>query len=162
MFAYLVIVIELAILYLVFWIVFLREPRQKEIRADLWGNYGNPPNNIPINDFAQPNYLIEQNNLEFYLPDSPIIPKPSLFRKAKPSRIIRRLRLTRQALSRHAYCPSCSRCPQTQFLGRKARSSRRHWQIKKQNNISQASRPIVEAFLLSLNHVLNRLSVKLP
>lgn len=39
MFAYLIIAIELAILYTVFWYVFLREPRPYKIRENIWGNY---------------------------------------------------------------------------------------------------------------------------
>jgi hypothetical protein len=39
LFAYLIIAIELAILYTVFWYVFLREPRPYKIRENIWGNY---------------------------------------------------------------------------------------------------------------------------
>ena len=39
MFAYLIIGIELIILYFVFWVVFIREPKPREIRAELWGCY---------------------------------------------------------------------------------------------------------------------------
>ena len=37
MFAYLIIGIELVILYFVFWVVFIREPKPREIHAELWG-----------------------------------------------------------------------------------------------------------------------------
>ena len=39
MFAYLVIAIELAILYSVFWYVFVREPKPFKVGADMWGTY---------------------------------------------------------------------------------------------------------------------------
>ena len=39
MLAYLIIGIELAILYTVFWYVFLREPRPYKIRENIWGYY---------------------------------------------------------------------------------------------------------------------------
>lgn len=39
MFAYLIIGFELVILYFVFWVVFIREPQPREIRAELWGRY---------------------------------------------------------------------------------------------------------------------------
>ena len=39
MFAYLIIGIELAILYSVFWYVFVREPRPYRINGSIWGSY---------------------------------------------------------------------------------------------------------------------------
>jgi len=39
MFAYLVIGFELAILYTIFWYVFIREPKPLKLRADQWGRY---------------------------------------------------------------------------------------------------------------------------
>jgi len=39
MYAYLIIGVELAILYSVFWYVFIREPRPYTIKGDLWGTY---------------------------------------------------------------------------------------------------------------------------
>lgn len=39
MFAYLLIAFELAILYLVFWHVFIREPKPYRVRGNLWGSY---------------------------------------------------------------------------------------------------------------------------
>lgn len=42
MFAYLLILLELAFLYLVFWNVFIREPRPLEIKENLWGYYAHP------------------------------------------------------------------------------------------------------------------------
>ena len=59
MFAYLIIGIELIILYVVFWIVFLREPKRTAIRADLWGDYGNANDEISLADnFALTNLHI--------------------------------------------------------------------------------------------------------
>lgn len=39
MFAYLLIVAELAILYTVFWYIFLREPKPFKVEESLWGHY---------------------------------------------------------------------------------------------------------------------------
>jgi hypothetical protein len=39
MFAYILIAIELAIIYLVFWYVFIREPKPYRISGPLWGVY---------------------------------------------------------------------------------------------------------------------------
>jgi hypothetical protein len=39
MYAYLIIGVELAILYSVFWYVFIREPRPYKVNGDLWGTY---------------------------------------------------------------------------------------------------------------------------
>lgn len=37
---YLLIFIELVVLYAVFWAVFLREPKNRKISGGLWGSYG--------------------------------------------------------------------------------------------------------------------------
>jgi len=42
MFAYVIIAIELVILYTVFWYVFLREPRPYKIQGNPWGGYDGP------------------------------------------------------------------------------------------------------------------------
>lgn len=42
MYAYLIIAVELAILYSVFWYVFIREPRPYTLKGDLWGTYSQP------------------------------------------------------------------------------------------------------------------------
>lgn len=39
MFAYVIIAIELAILYTVFWYIFLREPRPYRVKGNPWGGY---------------------------------------------------------------------------------------------------------------------------
>ena len=41
MFAYLIIAVELAILYTVFWYVFIREPKPYRVAGNLWGSYDN-------------------------------------------------------------------------------------------------------------------------
>jgi hypothetical protein len=41
MFAYLVIAFELAILYTVFWYIFLREPKPFKVAGNIWGQYDN-------------------------------------------------------------------------------------------------------------------------
>ena len=43
MFAYVIIACELAILYTVFWYIFLREPKPYTIHGDPWGTYDEAP-----------------------------------------------------------------------------------------------------------------------
>ena len=65
MFAYVIIACELAILYTVFWYIFLREPKPYTIHGDPWGTYDEAPDltadsinsayhDLPINE--QSNY----------------------------------------------------------------------------------------------------------
>jgi hypothetical protein len=50
MFVYLLIGLELALVYGVFWYVFVREPKPYNVNGDLWGSYVS-------NDNASPNYF---------------------------------------------------------------------------------------------------------
>ncbi|HEY9677281.1 MAG TPA: hypothetical protein V6C76_04705 [Drouetiella sp.] len=50
MYAYLIIAVELAILYSVFWYVFIREPRPYTVKGDLWGSYSQSQYNA-IDDY---------------------------------------------------------------------------------------------------------------
>jgi len=50
--AYTIIAIELAILYTVFWYVFLREPKPYRIRGNAWGAYDGPETSEPSNLLA--------------------------------------------------------------------------------------------------------------
>jgi hypothetical protein len=43
MVAYLIIAVELAILYGVFWSVFIREPHSPHVKGAMWGSYGRDP-----------------------------------------------------------------------------------------------------------------------
>ncbi|HEY9715014.1 MAG TPA: hypothetical protein V6C72_16210 [Chroococcales cyanobacterium] len=55
MFAYLIIAIELAILYSVFWFVFIREPKPYRVTSNLWGTYeGANPNYTTGNIKSEP------------------------------------------------------------------------------------------------------------
>ena len=40
MLAYLIIAFELAVLYTIFWYIFLRQPKRPKISLGLWGRYG--------------------------------------------------------------------------------------------------------------------------
>jgi hypothetical protein len=148
MFVYLIIAIELAVLYVVFWIVFLREPKPREIRAELWGNYFNPANRS-VNNTGQPEKpLIDEEQLDFYLPS--VLPSPRVYRSVKMKKMRRKRIMIRRASKSHLYCQSCSRSGHSQYAHRQATLAQR------------ASRTVVERFLLSLNKVLNKLSVKVP
>ena len=71
MFAYFIIGIELAILYLVFWVVFIREPKPREIRAELWGRYAYSDEESVENNSQPvlPSFLfVDQEKLNSYLP----------------------------------------------------------------------------------------------
>ncbi len=168
MFAYLIIGIELAILYVVFWIVFLREPKQSEIRADLWGNYSDANEEIFFannSEFEQPRYLIDREQLEFYLPSPPNIVRPPAYRTGRVSKMRRGHHFARKTPPQQSHNPACSCscvCHTQEAGARKIRRRTWHWRNIEQPNIPKASRSVVEAFLVSLNHVLNRLSVKLP
>ena len=72
MLAYLIIGIELAILYTVFWYVFLREPRPYKIKENIWGYYpgfgkdeDSLANSLPENLTRKPNFY----NAESQSPD---------------------------------------------------------------------------------------------
>ena len=51
MLAYVIIAVELLILYTVFWYVFLREPKPYRIKGSAWGAYDGP--DPSVNSFAQ-------------------------------------------------------------------------------------------------------------
>jgi hypothetical protein len=54
MFIFLLIAAELAVLYTVFWYLYVRDPHHKKnIRGNLWGTY-DAPENSDINPFAYP------------------------------------------------------------------------------------------------------------
>lgn len=57
MYAYLIIAAELAILYTVFWYIFLREPRPYKVSRNIWGNY----------DGAEPIKVAPGQNMYEYL-----------------------------------------------------------------------------------------------
>jgi hypothetical protein len=135
MFVYLIIAIELTVLYVVFWIVFLREPRPREIRAELWGNYFKPTDRS-VNNATQPEHSTNEGQ--------------SLYRTAKMKKIRRKKIIARRSSRSYSYCQLCSR-------GSHSRHAHGPTSLTQ-----QASRTVVEKFLLSLNRALNKLSVKVP
>jgi hypothetical protein len=148
MFVYLIIAIELVVLYLVFWIVFLREPRPREIRAELWGSYFKPTDRSANNLGQTKQAIIDNGHLDFYLPS--IVPPARLYRLTKMKKIRRKKIIIRRAQRWHLYCHLCSRHGSS------------HHSHQKSHLTQEASRTVVEKFLLSLNRVLNKLSVKVP
>ncbi len=151
MFAYIIIGIELIILYIGFWVIFIREPRPREIRAELWGNYYDSNGESVSSKPQIPEYLfIEQNKIESYLPS-----------KAK----IRSYRVARIRKRRHraAYVASCScmrSCHdvQHQTVNAFGRCGGRAEVLQRE----QLNRNAAEKFLLLLNRALNKISVKVP
>ena len=163
MFVYCIIAIELAVLYVVFWIVFLREPRPRNIRAELWGSYfkTEKQSKKPDTQPEQSSHLIDEQQLEFYLPS--IIPAPRSYRIIKITKAHRKGSFIHHTSRAHAHRHSCSSACSIQYVYQRAIDCKR-WRFKTSPQISlkKASRTVVEKFLLSLNRVLNELSVKVP
>ncbi len=106
MFVYLIIAIELTVIYFVFWIVFLREPRPREVRAELWGSYFKPDSR-PANTIIQPEQqIIDAAQIDFYLPS--IVPSISLYRASKIKRLRRKKNAARRSSRSRLYCQLCS------------------------------------------------------
>jgi len=161
MFVYCIIAIELTVLYVVFWIVFLREPSPRKIRAELWGSYFKPENQSkkPLTPSQKPSQLIDEQQLDFYLPS--IVPKPASYRIIKISKGYRKRR--HRASRFHRQWHSCPYSIQYNIYQRAIDCQRWHFKTSPaQTNIKNASRIVVEKFLLSLNRILNELSVKVP
>lgn len=59
MLAYVIIAIELAILYTVFWYVFLREPQPYKIKGNPWGGYSGAPSGSQPPAFAKPHSFVQ-------------------------------------------------------------------------------------------------------
>ena len=149
MFVYLIIAMELVILYVVFWTVFLRDPRPKEIKAELWGSYFKPAKRSisKVTQPQQPAPLIDEKQMAFYWQRVPSR-RSNIINKMKKVR--RRNFKVRSSPRSHLYCQLCSRIGNSHHLHRSIVI------------MPEASRTVVEKFLLSLNTVLNRLSVKVP
>jgi hypothetical protein len=146
MFAYLIIGIELMILYLVFWVVYLREPKTPEINAQLWGRYQGVARNSETQSAKKSvNLLNNADNVTTFLPSSI---KKRLYRMAK----LRRLK-HRHHIKNRCYC----KCHE-------ARVKIGNWsQFPLQVDINQdINRQLAEKFLLVLNRTLNKFSVKIP
>ena len=151
MFVYLIIAIELVILYVAFWIVFLRDPKP-EINAELWGSYLKPGNRSTksANQIAQSiqlSFPIEEKELPFYLP---VAPELSSYPLSKTRRVRRKRNRNRRSSRLRLYCQLCSRI------------AHGHHMHGSMSLTQEASRTVVEKFLFSLNRAINRLSVKLP
>lgn len=59
MLAYVIIAIELAILYTVFWYVYLREPQPYKIKGNPWGGYSGAPSGSQPPAFAKPHSFVQ-------------------------------------------------------------------------------------------------------
>ncbi len=148
MFAYLIIGIELLILYFVFWVVFIREPKPREIRAELWGRYQGAREN---SDFDSRKSVANLFN------------NPTKGVSFLPSRIKTRLyRMTKLRSLRHRHHQHIKhRCSCKCHEGRVQANN---WhpvpvQVVMQQDIN---RQLAEKFLLVLNKTLNKFSVKIP
>jgi hypothetical protein len=148
MFAYLIIGIELAILYFVFWVVFIREPKPREIRAELWGRYQGVKENSEI-DYRKSTVTLFNN--------------PGKIISFLPSRIKTRLyRMTKlRSLRRrhhHHIKPRCS-CKRHEV---QAQTNNWHRVPVRANIQEDLNRQLAEKFLLVLNKTLNKFSAKIP
>jgi hypothetical protein len=169
MFAYLVIGVELALLYAVFWYVFIREPKPYEVRADYWGRYQRDSGqftaygayrHLPvqvldeINERQLYNFYIEQIRLQQaqlrqidfpQLPfPQPEVPQYGQTQPASPTSL-RRNRVPN--LSPHS----------------KARNSeqlRRGWVLTSDPDTD--NKPLIERFFTNLSRAINHLNVKTP
>jgi len=151
MFVYLIIAIELAVLYVAFWIVFLRQPRPREVRAELWGSYFRSTD-LSANKAApseQTSPLVDEKQLAFYALPS-ILASPRSYSISKMKKARRKRTLIRRSSKSYWHCRFCSRTSPNLHV------------LQPASLTQQASRPLVEKFLLSLNRVLNKLSVKVP
>ncbi len=149
MFAYSIIGIELIILYFIFWVVFIREPKPREIRAELWGSYEVAESKsevdkdesivAPIIASAKEMPVLPSRNRGAYL-------RTSYYRMTKLHRRAHR-HLKRQC--------SCV-CHHTHLLAKNWRGQ------ATRVNTQQLNRQLAETLLLVLNKALNKLSVKIP
>ncbi len=143
MFAYLIIGIELSILYCVFWVVFIREPKPREVHAELWGWYEGvqkEPERVPRRTALT--LLNNSGKVMSFL----------------PSRI--KMRFRRMAIMRHRH-----RRPNHCYCKcHEARVHTSNWcRIPPQCDMQQdINRQLAEKFLLLLDTTLNKFSVKIP
>jgi len=142
MFAYLIIGIELAILYFVFWVVFIREPKPREIRPELWGRYEGINNFCSDIQNRQTSLINEDRTIS-------LLPSRVQARLYKVSQI--RKRRSRRHIKHHCFCNCHERKVLNTWRGRQTQIVSRD--INKQ---------LAEQFLLLLNRTLNKLSVKVP
>jgi hypothetical protein len=170
MFAYLVIGVELALLYAVFWYVFIREPKPYELRADHWGRYQCESGQFTaygahrylpaqlideINERQLYNFYIEQIRLQqaqlrqIEFPQLPF-PQPEvpeaqygLAQPAPPSSL-RRNRTPNLA---------------PHLKARRSEQLRHGWVLSTE---PEDEKPIIERFFTNLSRAINQLSLKTP
>jgi len=152
MFAYCIIGIELVILYLVFWVVFIREPKPREIRAELWGRYQN--SNERTTSTSRQSKLPEY----LFLDHEELNPSLARSKKIIPERTTKmRRRHHRHAMHTHSAPCSCECHEQSAVTIANYRRGKSF-----QSRQQQINRNSAERFLLLLNRALNKLSVKIP
>jgi len=162
--------VELALLYTVFWYVFIREPKPFELRAGYWGSYQRDSSEFTayganrhmpaqlideINERQLYNFYVEQiriqqaqlRQIEFpQLPfPQPEIPKAQYGQSqpASPS-LLRRNRTPNLA---------------PHIKGRRSEQLRRGWVLASEQ---QEQKPMIERFFNNLSRAINQLSVKTP
>lgn len=148
MFAYLIIGIELLILYFVFWVVFIREPKPREIRAELWGSYQGAQDNSAMDYHkSAPDLFKNPNRIVSFLPSRI---KTRLYRMTK----LRSLRHRHHQQIKHRCSCKCH----------EATAQTKNWHpVPVRVSIEQdINRQLAEKFLLVLNKTLNKFSVKIP
>jgi hypothetical protein len=151
MFAYFIIGVELAILYGVFWYVFIREPKPYEVKSGQWGTYqydsgcftayGASQHRLPV---ALSDGINDDELYAYYSDQADTIPLPML----PPPR---------KSANRHRVA-SLRNLPQSALV-RKEQQLRYGW-VSAQ--VSAADRGTVEKFFRTLSRAINQLTLRLP
>jgi hypothetical protein len=169
MFAYLVIGVELALLYAVFWYVFIREPKPFELRAEYFGTYQcdsgqftayGAHRHLPaqlideINERQLYNFYIEQIRLQraqlrqIEFPQLPF-PRPEVpdaqYGQAQPAAPASLRRTRTPNLAPH-------------LKARRSEQLRRGWVLTPEPD----NKPMIERFFNNLSRAINQLSLKTP
>jgi hypothetical protein len=140
MFAFLIIGSELVILYFVYWVVFIREPKPREMTDDLWGRYERRSNK-------------PKTNVDSSIP---AFSRPGKLKAFLPSRFRARLyRMTKGRKRQHHHMKNACSC------GCHEKRAASNWQGQTSGSKREVNRQIAEKFLAILNRTLNKFSVKI-
>ena len=140
MFAYVLIAAELAILYSVFWYVFVREPRPFELKENLWGFYDGPAQPYVERDYDEPQVAgFISGRSDSWLQELP---------SAGQSR---RQQIQSAILGRSTRPGACRRLGDSDL--------KNGWTVREAEGESETS---PESFLQTLGEMLNLLTVRTP
>jgi hypothetical protein len=142
MFAFLIIGSEIVILYFVYWVVFIREPKFHEMREDLWGRYQHRSN------------MTNKADVDLSIPS---FSRPGKLKAFLPSRIRARLyRMTKgRRRQQHNHMKHSCSC------GCREKRSASSWQGAAASSRREVNQQLAERFLSILNRTLNKFSIKI-